>query len=160
MVRLPLLVLALLTLGGCTAGCGIAPFGPAEDDSPLDVAATDGTADTAPLFSWTPVGATSAWVTDPNDRVVWGIEAGSRPLADNRSERVLIESPVPYGAYAEGGGAVTEPRTTTAPAPLEPGTTYTVHVTYLGGGSGGFTGRRPVVRRGSATFRVAVRVDP
>lgn len=143
------------------AGCAIPSFGSQAEPAPLRVTATDGSADTAPLFSWTDVDATSVWVVDPEGRTVWGIEAGGRSLPDNRYERVLIPSPVPYAAYADASGASeATPRTTTAPRPLVPGVTYTVHVTHLGGGSGGFVGRRPIVRRGSASFSVAQRLDP
>jgi len=145
----------LLLLSALLAGCA---FAPSADDSPLRVSATNGTASAAPVFSWTPTGATSLWVTDPDDRSVWGIEAGGRTTA-GRYERVLLEAPVPYGAFP-GGEDDGQPHTTTAAQPLRPGTTYTVHVTYLGGGSGGFTGRRPIVRQGSATFTVSSRIDP
>ena len=148
---------ALLVLAGCSGS--LPGLSPQPDRSPLQVSATNGTADTAPLFSWTPVGATSVWVNDANGRTVWGIEAGGRTLANNRYERVLIPSPVPYGAYADASGSKEEtPRLTTPPQTLQPGTTYTVQVTYLGGGSGGFTGQRPVLRRGSATFTVSAPV--
>ncbi|NNF58317.1 MAG: hypothetical protein HKN04_08745 [Rhodothermaceae bacterium] len=150
--------LFLLSLSLLIAGCA---GGPPGDDSPLQVTATNGTAETTPLFSWSPVAATSLWVTDADGRTVWGIEPGGRSLPENRYEHVLIASPVPYGAYANPTSTSEEtPRTTTPPGPLLPGETYTVNVTHLGGGSGGFTGRRPIVRRGSATFSVAVRIDP
>lgn len=154
---LSLRLVGLLVLAGCSGG--IPGLSPQPDRSPLQVTATNGTASSAPLISWTPIGATSVYVNDANGRTVWGIEAGGRTLPNNRYERVLIESPVPYGAYADATGTNEEtPRTTTAPRTLEPGQTYTANVTYLGGGSGGFTGQRPVVRRGSATFTVAVPV--
>lgn len=146
----------LLVLAGCSGG--IPGLTPQPDRSPLQVTATNGTASTAPVISWTPIGATSVYVNDANGRTVWGIEAGSRSLPNNRSERVLIESPVPYGAYSDGRGGAEAPQVTTPPRTLQPGQTYTAHVTYLGGGSGGFTGMRPVVRQGSATFTVAVPV--
>lgn len=154
MTALRLLPLALLTtLAACAGG-----LGPRTPPPPLVVTATDGTASAAPLISWTDIGATSVWVEGPDGRTVWGIEAGGRSLPDNRYERVLIASPVPYGAYADRSGATeATPRTTTAPGPLEPGVTYTARVTYLGGGSGGFVGRRPIVRQGAATFTVARR---
>lgn len=154
---LSLRLVGLLVLAGCSGG--IPGLAPQPDRSPLQVTATNGTASSAPLISWTPIGATSVYVNDENGRTVWGIEAGNRSLPNNRSERVLIPSPVPYGAYTDATGANEEsPRITTAPQTLHPGRTYTAHVTYLGGGSGGFTGMRPVVRQGSATFTVAVPV--
>jgi len=153
----PFRLLALLVLAGCSGG--IPGLTPQPDRSPLQVTATNGTASSAPLISWTPIGATSVYVNDENGHTVWGIEAGGRTLPNNRYERVLIPSPVPFGAYADATGANEEtPRITTAPKALQPGQTYTANVTYLGGGSGGFTGQRPVVRRGSATFTVAVPV--
>lgn len=148
-------LILLLLLAGCAA-----PFGADADDSPLVVTATDGTASAAPLISWSDVDATSVWVTDEQGRTVWGIHSGGRTGADGDYEIVRIPSPVPYAAHADGAGGDGAPQTTTAPDVLEPGMTYTVHVSYLGGGSGGFIGRRPVVRRGSATFRVATRVEP
>ena len=149
-------LLVLLLLAGCAA-----PFGTDADDSPLTVTATDGAASAAPLISWSDVDATSVWVTDGSGRTVWGIHAGGRTGAGGEYEVVRIPSPVPYAAFADGAGLGDgAPRTTTAPGVLEPGQTYTAHVSYLGGGSGGFIGRRPVVRQGEATFRVAVRVDP
>ena len=156
----PMLVrlLALVPLAA-VAAC-VSPFGADANDTPLAVTVSVGTA-TAPLISWDQTGATSVWVTDPDGRTVWGIEAGNRSLPDNRSERVLIASPVPYAAHADRTGATEEtPRTTTEARQLEPGVTYTAQVSFIGGGSGGFTGRRPVVRRGSATFMVPARVDP
>lgn len=150
-------VLPLLLLLGGFSGCAGGPFGTPEDDSPLVVHASDGTSETTPLFSWTPIDAMSVWVTDEAGHSVWGIEAGGRSLPEGRYERVLIPSPVPYGAFSDRTGATEEtPRITTPPGLLVPGKTYTVHVSHLGGGSGGFTGRRPIVRSGSATFSVAV----
>ena len=147
--------LLLLLVAGCAA-----PFGADADDSPLVVTATDGTAGTAPLISWADVGATSVWVTDEQGRTVWGIHAGGQNRPDGDYEIVHIASPVPYGAYAEGTTLGVAPRTTTTAGVLEPGVTYTAHVSYLGGGSGGFMGRRPVVRQGDATFRVTARIEP
>lgn len=147
-------LLVLLLLAGCAA-----PFG--ADDAPLTVTVRDGTASAAPLLSWSDVGATSVWVTDEAGRTVWGLRSGGRTHADGRYEVVPISSPVPYGAYADGAGLGDgAPQTTTAPGVLEPGQTYTAHVSHVGGGSGGFVGRRPVVRQGEAPFRVAVRVAP
>jgi hypothetical protein len=146
----------LLVLAGCS---GSVPGLSQPDRSPLQVTATNGTASAAPLISWTSGGATSVWVNDENGRTVWGIEAGGRTLSDGRYERVLIPSPVPYGAHADERGSDEEaPRITTPPQPLLPGRTYTVEVSYIGGGSGGFMSPRPVVRRGSATFTVAAPV--
>ena len=148
-------LLVLLLLAGCAA-----PFGTDADDSPLVVTTTDGTASTVPLISWSDVDATSVWVTDEDGRTVWGLHSGGRTGTDGAYEVVGISSPVPYGAYGEGTTLGAAPQTTTAAGVLEPGVTYTAHVSYLGGGSGGFIGRRPVVRQGEATFRVAVRLDP
>jgi hypothetical protein len=141
-----LLVLTLLS------GCAGLP-GRDAPPAPLVVTATDGTSATAPLFSWRDVGASEVTVYDADGRVVWGIVAGIRTFADGRGERVLIPSPVPYGAFASGGNAEA-PTTTHAATRLTPGATYTVTVRHVGGGSGGFVGRRPIVRDGSATFTV------
>lgn len=140
------LVSLLLVLAGC-----VNPFAPPRDDSPLVVTVAEAT--TQPRIAWTSVGATSVWIGDAMGRTVWSIEAGGRTRADGRYERVLIPSPVAYGAFS-GGGSEAAPRTITPAVPLVPGETYTVRVAHIGGGDGGFTGRRPLVRRGEVTFTV------
>ena len=151
-------LLLVVFLAGCS-GCTVDPFGTSADDTPLAVQASNGTLETAPLFSWTPVDATSVWVTDEEGRSVWGIEAGGQSLPEGRYERVLIPSPVLYGAFTDRAESTEEtPPITTPPGLLVPGTTYTVHVTNFGGGSGGFFNRRPRGRSGSATFTVAVQI--
>ena len=85
-------------------------------------------------------------------REVWSIQAGMRTLSNGHAERVLIPSPVAYGAFADATGDEAL-RTPTPAAALRPGERYTIFVDH--GGSGGFIGRRVVVRRGQATFTVA-----
>lgn len=143
-------MLRLVSLLVLVAGC-VNPFTPPRDTSPLVVTATDGTASAAPVFSWTSAEATSLSVYDAEGRTVWGLVSGYRTLSDGRVERVEIASPVRYGAFADEADG--RPGTATPAAPLRPGT-YRVTVTHVGGGSGGFTGRRPTVRTGETTFTI------
>jgi hypothetical protein len=149
MSRLPLLLL-LLAPAGCAGGSLLNPYDRAE----VPRVTVDAPPGAPPTFRWAPPDAEWVEVREAAGRVVWRVVEGG-----GMHGPVPVRSPLAYGAGAPR--EVNPPddavaRSVVGPEPLRPGAPYTVVVrrrdARAAASGGGFTGVRPNVYEGTATF--------
>ncbi|HLA64858.1 MAG TPA: hypothetical protein VK610_10555 [Rhodothermales bacterium] len=149
-----LLAVLLFSLAGCGGpGSLLNPY----DRTQVPRVTVDLPPGAPPQFRWTPADAEWVEVRDASGRTVWRVREGG-----GMHGVLPVTSPVAYGAGfphdqppPPDGSVIVM---TTPPEPLRPGATYTVIVhrrdERAAASGGGFTGLRPNVYEGTATFTV------